>query len=96
MTRAFAKPLSLQRNNCIFISSAMSLPAPQGLYHPGNEHDACGVGFVANIKGKKSHTIVEQGLTVLRNLTHRGAVGYDPKLSDGAGLLIQMPDRFLR
>ena len=68
----------------------------QGLYDPANEHDACGVGFVANIKGKKSHTIVEQGLTVLRNLTHRGAVGWDPKLSDGAGLLIQVPDRFFR
>src|SRR4051795_1833347 len=70
--------------------------APQGLYRPENEHDACGVGFVANIKGKKSHTIVEQGLTVLRNLTHRGAVGWDPKLSDGAGILIQIPDRFYR
>ncbi|HWA38885.1 MAG TPA: glutamate synthase-related protein [Burkholderiales bacterium] len=68
----------------------------QGLYSPANEHDACGVGFVAHIKGKKSHTIVEQGLTVLRNLTHRGAVGWDPKLSDGAGLLIQIPDRFYR
>ena len=94
MTRASGKPLSLQRNNCIFVSSAMSLPAPQGLYDPQHEHDACGVGFVAHIKGKKSHTIVEQGLTVLRNLTHRGAVGYDPKLSDGAGLLIQIPHRF--
>ena len=73
----------------------MSLPA-QGLYRPENEHDACGVGFVANIKGRKSHTIVEQGLTVLKNLTHRGAVGWDPKLSDGAGLLIQVPDRFFR
>jgi glutamate synthase (NADPH/NADH) large chain len=73
----------------------MSLPA-QGLYHPSNEHDACGVGFVAHIKGKKSHVIVEQGLTVLKNLTHRGAVGWDPKLSDGAGLLIQIPDRFYR
>src|SRR5438874_7593788 len=73
----------------------MSLDA-QGLYHPANEHDACGVGFVAHIKGKKSHSIVEQGLTVLRNLTHRGAVGWDPKLSDGAGLLIQIPDKFLR
>ena len=70
-------------------------PEPQGLYHPANEHDACGVGFVAHIKGKKSHSIVEQGLTVLRNLTHRGAVGWDPKLSDGAGLLIQIPDKFL-
>ena len=71
-------------------------PAAQGLYDPANEHDACGVGFVAHIKGKKSHSIVEQGLTILKNLTHRGAVGWDPKLSDGAGLLIQMPDRFLR
>ncbi len=73
-----------------------ALPARQGLYDPANEHDACGVGFVANIKGKKSHTIVEQGLTVLKNLTHRGAVGWDPKLSDGAGCLIQIPDRFFR
>jgi glutamate synthase domain-containing protein 2/glutamate synthase domain-containing protein 1/glutamate synthase domain-containing protein 3 len=72
------------------------LPPAQGLYDPALEHDACGVGFVAHIKGKKSHGIVEQGLTVLKNLTHRGAVGYDPKLSDGAGLLIQIPDRFLR
>ena len=67
-----------------------------GLYHPSYEHDACGVGFVAHIKGKKSHSIVEQGLGVLKNLSHRGAVGYDPKLSDGAGLLIQIPDRFYR
>ncbi len=72
------------------------LPPAQGLYDPNNEHDACGVGFVAHIKGRKSHSIVEQGLTVLKNLTHRGAVGYDPKLSDGSGLLIQTPDRFLR
>src|SRR5258705_4808039 len=79
----------------LFVHSRMGFE-PQGLYHPQNEHDACGVGFVANIKGRKSHTIVEQGLTVLRNLTHRGAVGWDPKLSDGAGLLIQIPDRFYR
>ena len=71
-------------------------PAAQGLYQPAHEHDACGVGFVAHIKGRKTHGIIEQGLTVLRNLTHRGAVGWDPKLSDGAGLLIQIPDRFLR
>ena len=74
----------------------MSLPAQQGLYNPSYEHDACGVGFVAHIKGKKSHAIVEQGLSVLKNLSHRGAVGYDPKLSDGAGCLIQIPDRFYR
>ncbi|HEU0290236.1 MAG TPA: glutamate synthase large subunit [Burkholderiales bacterium] len=72
------------------------LPFEHGLYDPAHEHDACGVGFVANIKGKKSHAIVEQGLTVLKNLTHRGAVGWDPKLSDGAGCLIQIPDRFFR
>ncbi|MGH8706986.1 MAG: glutamate synthase subunit alpha, partial [Burkholderiales bacterium] len=71
-------------------------PDAQGLYDPRHEHDACGVGFVAHIKGKKSHAIVEQGLTVLKNLTHRGAVGWDPKLSDGAGLLIQLPDRLYR
>src|SRR6185369_4218747 len=71
-------------------------PPAQGLYDPAHEHDSCGVGFVAHIKGKKSHSIVEQGLTVLKNLTHRGAVGWDPKLSDGAGCLIQIPDRFLR
>ena len=71
-------------------------PAAQGMYDPANEHDACGVGFVANIKGKKSHEIVEQGLTILKNLTHRGAVGADPKASDGAGILIQIPDQFFR
>ncbi|HEV8094624.1 MAG TPA: glutamate synthase-related protein [Burkholderiales bacterium] len=71
-------------------------PLAQGLYDPAREHDACGVGFVAHIKGRKSHLIVEQGLTVLKNLTHRGAVGWDPKLSDGAGCLIQLPDRFFR
>jgi glutamate synthase (NADPH/NADH) large chain len=72
------------------------VPASQGLYDPANEHDACGVGFVAHIKGKKSHAIVEQGLLILKNLTHRGAVGADPKASDGAGVLIQIPDAFFR
>ena len=71
-------------------------PLAQGLYHPANEHDACGVGFVAHIKGRKSHSIVEQGLTILKNLNHRGAVGADPKASDGAGILIQIPDKFFR
>src|SRR6185503_3952912 len=68
----------------------------QGLYDPSHEHDACGVGFVAHIEGKKSHSIVEQGLTILKNLNHRGAVGADPKASDGAGIMIQIPDAFLR
>ena len=69
---------------------------PQGLYDPANEHDACGVGFIANIKGRKSHELVQQGLLILKNLTHRGAVGCDPKLSDGSGILIQIPDAFFR
>ncbi|MBI5331632.1 MAG: glutamate synthase subunit alpha [Betaproteobacteria bacterium] len=60
------------------------------------EHDACGVGFVAHIKNQKSHAIVQQGLRILENLTHRGATGYDPLLGDGAGILIQLPDAFLR
>ncbi len=74
----------------------MHLPHTQGLYDPANEHDACGVGFVAHIKGKKSHAIVEQGLQVLKNLSHRGAVGADPRASDGAGIVIQIPDKFFR
>ncbi|MEJ1374432.1 MAG: glutamate synthase large subunit [Candidatus Sedimenticola sp. (ex Thyasira tokunagai)] len=73
-----------------------ALPAKQGLYDPRNEHDACGVGFVANIKGQKSHKIVAQGLEILQRLTHRGAVGSDPRAGDGAGILIQIPDAFFR
>ena len=71
-------------------------PAAQGLYDPRREHDACGVGFVASIKGKRSHLLVEQGLKILENLSHRGATGYDPLLGDGAGILIQLPDKHLR
>jgi glutamate synthase (NADPH) large chain len=66
------------------------------LRDPRIEHDACGVGFVVNVKGEKSHRIVEQGLEVLRNLTHRGACGCDPLTGDGAGILVQVPDAFLR
>ncbi len=68
----------------------------RGLYDPSNEHDACGIGFVAHIKGQKSHAIVEQGLQILENLEHRGAVGSDPLMGDGAGILIQIPDQFYR
>ncbi|TWT02018.1 glutamate synthase large subunit [Reyranella sp. CPCC 100927] len=74
----------------------MALPPAQGLYDPRNEHDACGVGFVANIKGTKTHDIVRQGLQILVNLDHRGAVGADPLVGDGAGCMIQMPDKLLR
>ncbi len=74
----------------------MGFPPVQGLYDPRNEHDACGVGFVAHIKGVKSHAIVDQALEILRNLDHRGAVGADPLLGDGAGILIQLPDALFR
>ncbi|PVV25637.1 MAG: glutamate synthase large subunit, partial [gamma proteobacterium symbiont of Ctena orbiculata] len=73
-----------------------ALPPKQGLYDPANEHDACGVGFVANIKGVKSHDTIRQGLEILDRLTHRGAVGADPKAGDGAGILLQIPDAFFR
>ena len=72
------------------------LPPRQGLYDPSREHDSCGVGFVAHIKGRKSHDIVAKGLTILNNLTHRGATGADPLHGDGAGVLIQIPDTFFR
>jgi glutamate synthase (NADPH/NADH) large chain len=68
----------------------------QGLYDPAFEHDACGVGFVVDVHGRRSHELVDQGLTVLRNLDHRGASGSDPDTGDGAGILIQVPDAFLR
>ncbi|MER8093226.1 glutamate synthase large subunit [Streptomyces goshikiensis] len=71
-------------------------PAPQGMYDPRNERDACGVGFVANLSGEAGHTLVEQALTVLRNLEHRGATGSEPDSGDGAGILSQVPDAFLR
>ena len=73
----------------------MESPVRQGLYDPRNEHDACGVGFVVNIKGRKSHNIIGQGLKILENLDHRGAVGADPLMGDGAGCLIQIPDTLL-
>jgi glutamate synthase (NADPH) large chain len=82
----------LMRNSVIHFS----LPERQGLYDPRQERDACGVGFVAHIKGKQSHDMVRQGLQVLENLTHRGAVGADPLAGDGAGILLQLPDAFLR
>ena len=74
----------------------MSLPAAQGLYDPRNEHDSCGVGFVADIKGRKSHQHISDGLLILLNLDHRGAVGADPLTGDGSGILTQIPDKFFR
>ncbi|MET0252336.1 MAG: glutamate synthase large subunit, partial [Novosphingobium sp.] len=74
----------------------MGFPPSQGLYDARNEHDSCGVGFVAHLKGAKSHAIIDQALEILRNLDHRGAVGADPLLGDGAGILIQLPDAVYR
>src|SRR6266545_5049554 len=72
------------------------LPPKQGLYDPQFEHDACGVGFVVNVKGRKSHAIIEQALQVLLNLDHRGACGCEANTGDGAGILLQMPHEFLK
>ncbi len=72
----------------------VGLPEPQGLYHPSTEHDACGIGFVASIRGHRSHEIILKGIEVLVNLTHRGATGCDPETGDGAGVLIQIPHEF--
>jgi glutamate synthase (NADPH/NADH) large chain len=77
-------------------SRPTGLPARQGLYDPQFEHDACGIGFVVNIKGEKSNQIVRQALTVLQNLAHRGASGSEPDTGDGAGILLQMPHTFLK
>ena len=71
-------------------------PEARGLYDPRNEHDACGVGFIAHMKGEKSHKIISDGLAMLENLTHRGAVGADPLMGDGAGMLVQIPDALFR
>ncbi len=75
-------------------SNSRGIPGPQGLYHPNQEHDGCGIGFVANIEGKKSHAVVSNGIQILENLVHRGACGCDPQTGDGAGILIQIPHDF--
>lgn len=70
------------------------LPAPQGLYDPAYEHDSCGIGLVVNIKGNRSYNIIDDALTILENLKHRGAEGADAKSGDGAGILVQIPHQF--
>jgi len=89
-TRPADKTLSATSKNI----TDQGRPSACGLYNPANEHDACGLGLVANIYNKKSHDIVEKGLEILVNLTHRGAVGADPLIGDGAGMLVQMPHQF--
>ena len=76
--------------------AAANFPAPKGLYDPGNERDSCGMGFLASIKGRKTHKLVQDALVILDNLTHRGATGFDPLLGDGAGILLQIPHKFFR
>ena len=71
-------------------------PGPVGLYDPVNEHDSCGVAFVVDMHGRRSRDIVDKAITALVNLEHRGAAGAEPNTGDGAGILIQVPDRFLR
>src|SRR4051794_13909486 len=75
-------------------SAAPGLPPAQGLYDPALEKDSCGVGFIADIKGRSSHKLVEDALAILCNLEHRGAVGADPRAGDGAGILVQIPHAF--
>ena len=77
-------------------TSPLGWPQPQGLWHPSREKDACGVGFIAHLKGKRSHDIIVKTLTMNENMDHRGASGSDPATGDGAGLFVQMPDKFLR
>ncbi|MDG5765864.1 glutamate synthase large subunit [Balneolales bacterium ANBcel1] len=75
-------------------NEGMMAPGKQGMYDPQFEHDACGIGFVVNMKGKPSHEIIKQGIRVLRNLDHRGATGAEPNSGDGAGILMQIPHKF--
>jgi len=76
------------------LKSTNGLPPAQGLYDPAHEHDACGIGFVASVRGERSHDIIRKGIQVLLNLAHRGACGCDPETGDGAGVLIQIPHKF--
>ncbi|MGH9592495.1 MAG: glutamate synthase subunit alpha, partial [Bryobacteraceae bacterium] len=73
----------------------MSYPPPkQGLYDPQHEHDSCGMGFIVNLNGDRTHEVIRKGIEILINLTHRGACGCDPETGDGAGILIQIPHEF--
>ena len=75
-------------------SADPGLPPAQGLYDPARDKDSCGVGFIADIKGRRSHKLIEDALAILCNLEHRGAVGADPRAGDGAGILVQIPHKF--
>jgi glutamate synthase domain-containing protein 2/glutamate synthase domain-containing protein 1/glutamate synthase domain-containing protein 3 len=94
--RAMHQPSSTPSTLVSVSPQELNTEAQAGLYRASSEHDACGVGFVAHIKGVKAHSIIEQGLKILENLDHRGAVGADKLMGDGAGILIQIPDEFYR
>ena len=79
-----------------FPINSAGVPAPTGLYDPKNEHDSCGVGFVARIDGVSQHHVVQKGIQILVNLEHRGAMGGDKSTGDGAGIMVEVPDTFLR
>ncbi|OZB02849.1 MAG: hypothetical protein B7X67_18825, partial [Rhizobiales bacterium 39-66-18] len=83
-----------QRAAAVNAGAIVGRPKAFGLFDPAQERDACGVGFIADIKGRKSHRIIEDGIQILLNLEHRGAVGADPRAGDGAGMLVQIPHRF--
>ena len=90
-------PLPCAPRSCSTVANGTAdpgTPAARGLYDPALDKDSCGVGFIADIKGRKSHQIVEDALTILFNLEHRGAVGADPRAGDGAGILVQIPHKF--
>src|SRR5260370_911618 len=91
----FALNLPMKEENGMSKATPAGLPEAQGLYRPDHEHDACGVGFVVDMKGRRSHAIVAQALEVLKNLLHRGACGCEVNTGDGAGILIQIPHAFL-
>ena len=90
--------MSEQKRNAAFAGRGSTAdpgtPLAQGLYDPALDKDSCGVGFIADIKGRKSHQLIEDGLRILCNLEHRGAVGADPRMGDGAGILVQIPHKF--
>src|SRR6266480_4311218 len=95
MLRPEASPSEVSGEAATHVSNhAEGLPAAQGLYDPSLEKDSCGVGFIADIKGRKSHKIIDDALAILCNLEHRGAVGADPRAGDGAGILVQIPHKF--
>lgn len=87
---------SMDQNVMKTSQNRAGFPEKQGMYDPAEEHDACGFGFIANIHNKPSHAIIEHALEIVQNLDHRGAIGADPLAGDGAGLLIQQPDKFHR